>query len=93
MTFTERVAAHFKAHPLLWIDAIELESVGGRQAWRTRVAEVRKQFQAAGEGTIENRTRRQRTGTRTWTLSQYRYIPDVSEPTRPQGHDVGFDLR
>jgi hypothetical protein len=50
----DAVAAHFKAHPGEWINASELETIGGRYAWRTRVSEARRQLGM----TIENHQER-----------------------------------
>jgi hypothetical protein len=71
-TFTARVAAYFKAHPGEWIPAIVFESVGGRQAWRTRISDCRAEFGMQ----IENRVRRgtHANGER-WARSEYRYVP------------------
>ena len=55
MTFTERVMAYFRERPNVWIRAESFELVGGRQAWRSRIADARVRFQAEGAGTIENR--------------------------------------
>jgi hypothetical protein len=70
-TFTDNVEAYFRKRPGLWIAAIELEAVGGRQAWRTRVSEVRRERGL----NIQNRTRRVRRmdGTH-FTLSEYRLV-------------------
>lgn len=51
----DQVAAFFRLRVGQWIAASELESVGGRQAWRTRVSECRKQLGMH----IENRLRRE----------------------------------
>lgn len=55
---TEAVMEFFRCHAQEWIPAIDLEKVGGRQAWRSRVAEARVRFEKANEGTIVNRQRR-----------------------------------
>lgn len=70
-TFTTRVMALFQAHENEWVDARDLESVGGRQAWRTRVSEARHRL----PGRIENRLRSVafKDGTR-YTVSEYRYL-------------------
>ena len=71
-TFTAAVARYFRARPGVWVRATELERVGGRQAWRTRVSDARRQFGL----TIENRCRRVREADGTvWTLSEYRLVP------------------
>lgn len=69
-TFTTRVMALFQAHENQWIDARDLEAVGGRQAWRSRVSNCRTQFGMH----IENRLRSVpfKDGTR-YTVSEYRY--------------------
>ncbi len=41
---TERVAELFRSRPGVWISALELETVGGRLAWRTRVSDCHTQF-------------------------------------------------
>jgi predicted lipoprotein len=55
---TDAVMQFFRLRALRWIPATELEKVGGRQAWRSRVSDARKQFKARGEGTILNRQSR-----------------------------------
>lgn len=70
--FTQRIAEFFKLHPFEWVDARELEIVGGRQAWRTRVSDARRQFGMD----IENRCTKQKADDGTaWTRSEYRYRP------------------
>ena len=70
-TFTAHVAAYFRARPGQWIRATELEAVGGRQAWRTRVSDARRAYGL----TIQNRCRRiVEPDGRRWTLSEYRMV-------------------
>ncbi len=69
-TFKLAVLAYFKAHPMQWIDSAELERVGGRMAWRTRVSDARKIVKAEG-GTIRNRLNRQSEK----VISEYMYTP------------------
>jgi hypothetical protein len=71
-TFNDRIEQFFRERAGEWIPAIALESVGGRQAWRTRVSDVRRERGL----TIENRTRtvRRPDGSR-FTLSEYRFVP------------------
>lgn len=52
---TEKLREFFLLHPLKWIDAVDLEPVAGRQAWRSRVSDLRKQLEQEGNGTIVNR--------------------------------------
>lgn len=86
MNFTDRVMAFFRERPNVWLRATLLEEPGGRQAWRTRISDARKRFEAAGEGTIENRTRRIKTdGGEAWTLSEYRFVPSVPVSVEPDG--------
>lgn len=90
--FTDRVMAFFRSHPSRWVNATELEAVGGRQAWRTRTSEARQRFLAAGEGTILNRTRH-RAGSHgeRWVVSEYAFLPAVvvkPDESQSQGHDV-----
>jgi hypothetical protein len=89
-SFTADVLAYFKARPNVWIDAGTLQDVGGRFASRTRISEVRKRLEAAGEGTIENRTSRMSSE---WAASvaesSYRYVPAVPvEPLTATPHDL-----
>lgn len=66
---TDLVEALFREQPRRWISAGELATVGGFCAWRTRVADARRRFIRAGEGTIE------------WNgdvyASAYRFVPTV----------------
>lgn len=76
--FVARVARHFLARPGQWINATDLEHIGGRQAWRTRVSDARKRYGL----TIENRVRTVYAevwgeGRRAWRVSEYRYLPGV----------------
>lgn len=82
-TYTERVANLFRRWPNIWISAIEIENVGGRQGWRTRVSECRRQRGM----TIENRQRwvprhLDRGGLEVagYRLSEYRWVPNCQEP-------------
>jgi len=80
-TFVHRVAEHFKVHVGQWIDGRDLEVIGGRYAWRSRVSDCRKFLGM----TIENRQRHSigKDGTR-YTISEYRYLPHT-----PLGPDAG----
>ena len=70
-SFTDRVEALFKARPDTWVDAIELERIGGRQAWRTRVSQCRRERGMV----IENKQMKQRDPQgRVWTTSLYRWV-------------------
>lgn len=68
-TYTERVAALFKARPGVWIPWYELARIGGAMAWRTRVSDVRK---APFLMTIENKIERREDGVK---VSFYRWVP------------------
>jgi len=69
-TYTERVRDTFLARPGEWIDGLELERIGGRYAWRSRISDVRRYYGL----TIENRvqTVRGEDGT-VYRRSEYRY--------------------
>lgn len=56
MSFTARLMAFVKDRPFTWIPAREFEQFG-RQAWRSRIADARRKFHAARDGTIQNRVR------------------------------------
>ena len=75
VTLTETLAAYFLARPNAWIDGMEIASVAGSYAWRSRCSDVRRTFGMV----IENRQRRMR-GTperdyRQYVISEYRYVP------------------
>lgn len=70
-TLLDAVADLFRAHPNKWIDAHELQRVGGAFAWRTRVSDVRKRY----GWVIENRTSRGKDAAgHVWTVSEYRRV-------------------
>lgn len=69
LTYRDAVAAYFKAHPGDEIDGLELASIGGAYAWRTRVSECREQLGMR----IENVVRRVPNSKR--KVSVYRYVP------------------
>lgn len=80
LSLCDRLAEFFKAHPGEWLGARELE-FAGRQAWRTRVSELRK---APYFMRIENRVRIVRSSgplepgrSRHFKVSEYLYRPSV----------------
>ncbi len=78
--------AFFRARPLGdWIPSVELEEPGGRQAWRTRVSELRLRLERAHEGTIENRVDHDASGR--IIGSYYRLLTHV-----PLGRDAGTPI-
>jgi hypothetical protein len=94
---TSRLMAFVKDRAGCWLPATEFEQFG-RQAWRTRISDARKRFEAVQDGTIENRVRRVYVNDDGgyWLVSEYRYVPRaVESPAVSQaGHDVNrFDLR
>jgi hypothetical protein len=54
-SFTQAVYDYLTARPGVWVNAVTLERIGGRCAWRTRVSEVRRQLHREGKGTIANK--------------------------------------
>ena len=68
---TEKLREFFLVYSMRWIDAVELEPVAGRQAWRSRVSDLRQRLEHEGAGTIENRL--QKIGH--VVKSQYRFLP------------------
>ena len=68
-TFTDAVAALFRARPNQWIDAREIMAVGGMYAWRTRLSDARREFGMV----IENEWHTERRDGRTFRVSRYRY--------------------
>jgi hypothetical protein len=57
-SFTEAVRQYLTDRPSVWVDARELQKIGGNFAWRTRVSDARKQLEKDGLGTIENQIQR-----------------------------------
>jgi hypothetical protein len=67
----ERVASLFLRKRGMWIDSSELEQVGGRCAWRTRVSECRTLLGMD----ISNRVRTVQADGRRFRVSEYAYKP------------------
>ena len=85
VSFRDAVAKFLREHPGEWIGAVAFERIGGRQAWRTRISECRRELGM----TIENRTRRVRESDcdgigREYTFSEYRYVPKVDVDFRSE---------
>lgn len=72
-TRAERLFDYFMDREGVWIDSYQLEKLGGRCAWRTRVSDCRKRARLLRRD-IVNRQRRQRIGKRQYTLSEYQLI-------------------
>lgn len=72
MTLMERLAAYFRARPNTWIDGVELASVAGCYAWRSRCSDLRRPPHSM---TIQNRQRHVKSGSRRFVVSEYRYLP------------------
>ena len=84
-----KLRAFFAERPGRWVNARDLEPIAGRQAWRTRVSELRQQLLVEKVGTIENRQYSARAlerdaqgqPARLWLggaiISEYRYVPST----------------
>ena len=76
MSRAARLAEFFREHPNEWIAAIDLE-FAGRQAWRSRLAELRfAPFHMAIENRVRvlaNRSKR----------SEYKFVPQPSQAQAP----------
>ena len=68
-TFRDRLAAYFRQRPNVWIDGLELGTVGGGYAWRTRKSECCRQLGMR----IVNRQRK----VGRVTISEYCYQPEM----------------
>lgn len=76
-TFRDNVAAFLKRRPNQWIVATEFESIGGRQAWRSRISDCRTELGMQ----IDNRVQRvRRADGSVYSLSEYKFVP-ASEPS------------
>lgn len=42
MTLADKLEAHFRANPEMWLDGLELAQVAGVYAWRSRCSDLRK---------------------------------------------------
>lgn len=86
LAFRDRVASYFTARPGVWIPAADFEAVGGRQAWRTRISDCRRELGM----TIENRVLVGVINGHQWRRSEYRYVPPVERErgSDPQGHNL-----
>lgn len=83
-SLTERLAAYFRARPNEWIDGLELASVAGSYAWRSRCSDLRKPKH--GGMVIENRQVRVRRcividgddcPAGSYIRSEYRYVREA----------------
>jgi hypothetical protein len=84
INYRQQVEAYFRKHPNEWIPASALLVVGGRMAWRTRVADARKVFE--GEGAVLQNRQTRVDGA---ILSEYRYLtaaPLARDATTPEPH-------
>lgn len=52
-TLLQRLATHFKSHSNEWIDGLDLQSVAGSYAWRSRLAELRTKLGLDVENKLE----------------------------------------
>jgi hypothetical protein len=75
----DRLEAYFKAHKYTWVDGLELATIGGAYAWRTRLSDLRKRGMV-----IENEQRTYGLG---GTRSFYRYVPPTPVEAEPS-HDL-----
>jgi hypothetical protein len=81
MTLLDKLAEFFRARPGLFIDAHELQDVGGRLAWRTRISELRRLKNMR----IDNRLLRWPSGQK---RSQYCYVPPPPVTRKEQQLDL-----
>ena len=77
VSFTERLARLFRARPCERINGLDLASIGGAYAWRSRVAELRKPPYAMDIRNFQTRVRRA-DGT-SFILSSYAYLPPATD--------------
>lgn len=96
---TEKLREFFLLRPLEWINAREFEEVAGRQAWRSRLAELRILLQKENAGTIENRQTRRvvedgegRKHVEGPIISEYRFLPWQPQGRDAATHSVGLPL-
>lgn len=78
-TLLDNLEAFFRLRPRYWIDGKRLEDVAGAYAWRSRVSDLRTRRGMV----IENRIRKlQNPAGRTYTASEYRFVPPAA-PAEP----------
>ncbi len=78
LSHLDKVEALFRQYPGEWIAARDFEIPGGRQAWRSRIAECRTKRSM----NIENRIEKNKHGE--VTASWYRFLPHVQLGRDPQ---------
>ncbi len=81
-SFKKDVESYFRQHPNEWIPASTFLTIGGRMAWRSRIAETRRVFEAEGS-VLQNQQTRCSDGS---VLSEYRYLthtPLGRDPVSP----------
>lgn len=93
-SLTAKVAALFRSNPDRWIDSEAIAAVGGRCAWRTRIADARRHPHNLE---IRNRVRRVTVDGKTFTVSEYRHVPDmvkksIQEVTNSEPASTGSEL-
>lgn len=85
MTLAAQLARYFEARPNVWIDARAFLDVAGFAAWRSRISDLRR---APFSMQIDNRTRRETFMGRTFTVSEYRFVPHVDLRDAPADNQV-----
>ena len=70
--FTAAVARYMLASAGRWVNALELERVGGRHAWRTRLSEARRRYHFRTVNRV--RTVRDAGGDVVYRVSEYRVV-------------------
>lgn len=91
-SLTDKLAAHFRAKPDVWIDGVSLETIAGRYAWRSRVSDCRRKLGMD----IRNRQQRMTDADgKTWVISWYMFVPPVEAQPAPETHDLNapWELR
>ena len=90
VTRTEALAEFFKARPMVWIYALDLE-FAGRQAWRSRLSNLR--FAPYNMRIVNRQTIIKRAdGRGVFTKSEYRYEPATDHQTVSEDSGKNTDV-
>ena len=82
-SFTQAVYDYLTARPCIYVHTNKLRELGGRDAWRTRIADARARLRReAGRydhDPIQNKLVHRKADGRTWVDSYYAFIPFPEE--------------
>ncbi len=84
----ERVLAFLLERPDVWIEATRFEPLGGRQAWRTAIAEARTLAKRDGRDIVNHSRRMTDPKGRIWVCSEYMLTSGPAEIPQDTPHNL-----